>query len=56
MKLKTPATRVVCPAPGCKGVLFNISSKMAVALGVMTLQCDVCSRQWAHKVVREDGK
>jgi transcription elongation factor Elf1 len=48
MKKITPET-VNCPK--CKpGVLFNTTSRLSAATGVMTVKCDKCGVSYAFKV------
>jgi len=39
-----------CPHPKCGGVLWNVSSRLAQATGVLTLRCEGCKRGWAFRV------
>jgi len=43
------ATQINCGWPKCRGILWNISSRLAMALGITTLQCDECKRKWGVK-------
>ncbi len=46
----------VCPECAKRkkhGVLHNVTSRLAEAMGVMHLECDVCHQKWAVKVTQE---
>lgn len=43
-----PDLTVSSSCPKCReGVLFNVSSRLAIAVGVLTLQCDNCKATYA---------
>lgn len=44
------ATQTVCPAKKCGGVLWDVTSRLAAGMGVVTLQCDRCKQSWGVKV------
>jgi hypothetical protein len=46
----THKTRVKCVHKGCKGILFDVSSRLAHSLGVRTAQCDQCRKQFSIKI------
>jgi len=41
---------------GCGGVRFNVTSRMAQAMGVLETRCDKCGQKFAEKVVQDDPK
>lgn len=49
-----------CKTPKCKGVLFDISSRLATGLGIITLQCreygrgPACGGKWSVKTQKAD--
>lgn len=54
VKFATQAERIKeirCPKPKCTGTLFReAGSRLAEALNVMQLRCDVCGTRYGQKV------
>ncbi len=52
---KLKPTDVFCKTPKCRGVLFDVSSRLAQGLGVVELQCreygrgQACGGKWGVK-------
>lgn len=38
------------PSGKCGGVLYDVSSRLAMGMGVVTLKCDRCLKSWGVKV------
>lgn len=49
MKQK-PSEATVCFKKKCDGILFNVSSKLALGMGRLELQCDTCGQKYSVKV------
>ena len=43
-------SQVVCYAKGCKGVMFDVSSRLSMAMGVKHVQCEKCKARYAVKI------
>lgn len=44
------ASQTRCPRDGCKGTLYNVTSRLAQALKVVNLRCDECRGTLAVKI------
>jgi hypothetical protein len=44
----------ICPARGCGGTLYNVTSRLAMGLGLFHLRCDRCNDGWGIKVGPEE--
>lgn len=47
---KFKPTDAICRVKNCGGALFNITSRLAQATGIITVRCDKCGKIFGAKV------